>query len=373
MIDLLDQSQVHQGNSPSDEPNVLPSDFVPQFPEIIDSSMLSSLKTCETLFEKTYIQHWKAREASVHLHAGGAFAKGLEVARTAFWTGEYRWLRKFRVDEATNPPKLEANEQIVGRKVLTAELAELTVLSTEQRDLFDAESSIACGLQALLTTYGDFDCPEDSAKSASRMAGAFEFYFSNYPLDQSADEPIVLPSGRRGIEFSFAEPCDVRHPVTGNPILVVGRMDMLFHAFNGVFIEDDKTTTQLGASWSKQWNLRGQFSGYAWACKRSGINVNGAIIRGVSILKTKYDTQQAISYRPEWQLNRWYDEAMIWLERGIAAWKAGRWLHNLDHACAEFGGCAFREVCLSENEKPWLETNFERRVWNPLLREERKL
>lgn len=336
---------------------VPPGEFIPQFPEIVDSSMLSSLKTCEALFEKQYIQHFKPKGLSVHLHAGASFAKGLEVARTAFFTGEYHWMEKVTTisGESGLPSKTEMVHKI------------------EQRDPYDVDSSLACGLQALLTAYGDFDCPEDSAKSASRMAGAYEFYFSSYPLARGVDEPITLPSGRKGIEFSFAEPCDVRHPHTGNPILIVGRMDAILQMFGGAFIEDDKTTSSLGASWSKQWDLRGQFSGYAWACKRSGIDVNGAVIRGVSILKTKYDTMQVVSYRPEWQLNRWYDEAMHWLERAKANWASGRWLHNLDHACAEYGGCAFRQVCLSQDEQPWLDTTFERRIWNPLLREEKKL
>lgn len=345
-MNILDQNLPQQGNSSVQDKTDEPETKEWPFPEIIDSSMLASLKTCETLFEKTYIQHWKAKELSVHLHAGAAFAKGLEVARTAFFTGEYHWMSR---------------EQGVLQH------------TTEQREPHDEDSSIACGLQALLAAYGDFNCPEDSAKSASRMAGAYEFYFSSYRLDPGTDVPITLPSGRRGIEFSFCEPCDVRHPITGNPILIVGRMDMLFSAFGGTFIEDDKTTSQLGASWSKQWDLRGQFSGYAWACGKAGIPVQGAVVRGVSILKTKYDTQQAITYRPEWQINRWYDEAMIWIERGISAWKSGRWLHNLDEACGHFGGCAMRQVCLSQDERPWLETNFERRVWNPLLREEKKL
>lgn len=364
MNDILDQVQTQQGvTSAPTEASSTP--FVPQFPEIIDSSMLSSLKTCEALFEKQYIQHWKAKGLSVHLHAGASFAKALEVARTAFFTGEYRWLERLEVPAMTGT--YSDGSQVTepaGKKVLER---------TEHREPYDSDSSIACGLQALLTSYGDFECPEDSAKSASRMAGAFEYYFSVFPLQRGVDEPIILPSGRRGIEFSFAEPCDIRHPVTGNPILIVGRMDMIFQAFGGVFIEDDKTTSALGASWSKQWDLRGQFTGYAWACTKAGIQVQGAVVRGVSILKTKYDHAQVISYRPEWQVSRWYDEAMIWLERGIAAWNSGRWLHNLDHACAEYGGCAFRQVCLSQDESPWLETAFERRVWNPLLREEKKL
>lgn len=315
------------------------------FPEILDSSMLAQYKSCAEAFRKAYILHWKPKASSVHLHAGGAFAKGLEVARKAFYTGE-----------------------IVG--FVNGKWAAM------QADPQDAETSVAVGLQALLAYYGDYECPPDSAKSAERMAGAFEFYFDNYPLSHDDGYPISLPGGGRAIEYSFAHPLPILHPVTGNPLLYVGRMDSVIQYAGGSYICDEKTTTQLGASWPRQWDLRSQFTGYAWGCREAGIQVEGAIVRGVSILKTKYDTAQSINYRPEWQIDRWYRELLEWVE-DIKINYARRgpndpWRHNLDHSCAEYGGCQFREACMSQDEAPWLETAFEHRVWNPLLRTEIK-
>lgn len=315
------------------------------FPEILDSSMLAQYKSCAEAFRKAYILHWKPKASSVHLHAGGAFAKGLEVARKAFYTGE-----------------------IVG--FVNGKWAAM------QADPQDAETSVAVGLQALLAYYGDYECPPDSAKSAERMAGAFEFYFDNYPLSHDDGYPISLPGGGRAIEYSFAHPLPILHPVTGNPLLYVGRMDSVIQYAGGSYICDEKTTTQLGASWPRQWDLRSQFTGYAWGCREAGIQVEGAIVRGVSILKTKYDTAQSINYRPEWQIDRWYRELLEWVE-DIKLNYARRgpndpWRHNLDHSCAEYGGCQFREACMSQDEAPWLETAFEHRVWNPLLRTEIK-
>ena len=295
------------------------------FPSIFDSSMMAQYKSCGKLFDYTYIQNWKPKELSVHLVAGAAFARGLEAAREAFY--------------------------VQG---------------------LDAQTAVALGLGALIKAYGDFQCPADSAKSCERMCGAFEFYFSRYPLDHEVC-PITLPGGRKGIEFSFAEPLELAHPVTGDPLIYCGRMDAILHYAGGQFICDEKTTTQLGPTWSRQWDLRAQFTGYAWACRRAGIRVDGAIVRGVSILKTKYDTQEAISYRPEWQIERWHDELLDWISDLIRDWKAGRYRHNLDHACGDYGGCAFRQPCSSQDEQPWLETYFEKRFWDPILRTEEKL
>lgn len=299
---------------------VMPSGL--SFPEVIDSSMLAEFKACQARFEKSYISHWKPKEDSVHLHAGGAFARGLEVARTRFF-----------VDEAS------------------------------------AEDSIAEGLGALLKAYGDFQCPADSAKSAERTAGAFEFYFQHYPLTRDAGFPILLPGGKRAVEFSFAHPLPILHPESGNPLIWCGRMDAIISYAGGVFVCDEKTTSSLGATWSRQWDLRSQFSGYVWGAREAGIRCDGVIVRGVSILKTKYETQEALSYRPEWQVDRWYVETLEWINEMIQCWRTRRWRHNLDHSCAEYGGCKFRNVCTSQDERPWLETNFEQKIWNPITRE----
>ena len=293
------------------------------FPDVLDSTILATFKACRHKAWLEYLLHWKPREPSVHLHAGASFAKGLEVARTSFF-----------VD---NQPTDEA---------------------------------AASGLHALLTAYGDFECPQDSAKSAERTAGAYEFYLQNYPLGQDGCIPVTLPGGKRGIEFSFAHPLPIKHPQTGDPIIYAGRMDMLANFADGVFVEDDKTASSLGALWGRQWDLRSQFTGYAWGCREAGIKADGVLVRGVSILKTKYDTQQAVSYRPVWQIDRWFEETCQLVGEMITCWESGKWLHNLDHACTDFGGCMFRNVCLSQDTQPWLENYFQRRKWNPIAREE---
>jgi hypothetical protein len=293
-----------------------------QFPDLIDASLLSSFKSCPELCRKVYFEHFKAKGPSVHLHAGGAFASGIERTRTAFYV------------EGKN-----------------------------------SETAIAEGIGELLRFYGDFECPAESAKSPNRMAGAFEFYWSNYPLDEETS-PIILPGGKRAIEVSIAEPLPILNPETGNPLIYCGRMDAILNFGGGAYITDEKTTTQLGASWSRQWDLRSQFMGYAWGARQSGIKVNGALVRGISILKTKYDTQQAVINQPDWKIDRWYAEMLDWVQDLVICWDTRKWKHNFDHACAEYGGCQFRDVCSSQEESPWLETYFERRQWNPLTRTE---
>ncbi len=293
------------------------------FPSVLDSTTMAAFKSCPRKAELECFQHWKPLNQSVHLVAGAAYASGIEAARRAFYV-----------------------------------------------DGQDSDSAVALGLMELLRSYGSFECPADSAKSAERTAGALEYYFSRYPLDTEKATPMTLPDGKRGIEFNFLEPLDILHPETGDPLLYSGRMDMMCE-FEGMHLgEDDKTASQLGASWPRQWDLRSQFTGYVWGAGRAGIKLDGFLVRGVSILKTKYDAMEAITYRPQWMIDRWYEQLMRDIKRMMQAWKSGYFDYNLDHACAEYGGCPFRAVCQHRDPTQLLQMQFERRRWDPVARTE---
>lgn len=297
----------------------------PPFPLLWDSSMLSTLRSCKQKFFREYVEHWKPLTLSVHLHAGKAYARGLEVARKAYYSN------------GASP-----------------------------------DAALEAGLAALMEAYGDFECPPDSTKSLTRMLGALEFYFSQYPFETDPVQPLLV-NGAPAIEFSFAVPFPVRHPESGEPIIFCGRADMLATFAGAPYVFDDKTTSQLGASWAGQWALRGQFSGYGWAAYETGIDTDGTLIRGVSILKAKYETQQALSPRPRWMIDRWLAQSIYDIEAAISAWKSGWWDYNLDETCNHYGGCMFKRICTSQEPDPWLANYFEQRVWNPLTREETPL
>src|SRR5262245_55209737 len=88
------------------------------FPHVWDSTMVASLRACGQKVYMEFFHHWKSSSPNVHLHAGAAYAKGLEVARRGFY-------------EHGLP----------------------------------ADEALANGAAALLETYGDFRAPEGSAKT----------------------------------------------------------------------------------------------------------------------------------------------------------------------------------------------------------------
>jgi len=296
-----------------------PADQLPDmFPPVIDSTILAAFRSCPQRAYRQYIQHWKPCNESVHLVAGGAFASGLEAARQAYF--------------------------VEGRSY---------------------EEAQQLGHAALLRHYGDFQPPEGSAKTLDRMAGALQYYFERYPLPADPAVPARFSDGRRGIEFSFAVPLPILHPQSGDPLIFAGRADMVVDYCGGLYLEDDKTTSQLGASWHRQWDLRSQFSGYVWAARQHGIPVQGVLVRGISILKTKYDTAECITGRSQYEIDRWYNQTLRDIERMIRCWREGYFDFSLDAACTEYGGCIFQSTCKNPNPDDILQTYFQQKVWSP--------
>ncbi len=291
----------------------------PAFPEVIDNTMRAAFAACPKQFYWEHIRCIAPAGTNVHLHAGACFAAALETTRLAYY----------------------------------------------QHGLTDS-AALAAGLQRLIEAWGDFDSG-DSPKSLERMIGAFEYYFSVWPLGIDYLTPVVR-NGMARVEFSFSIPLPgVFHPLTGQPLIYAGRTDMIARHQNGtMFIEDDKTTSSLGQQWLRQWDLRSQFTGYIWAARQYDYPVTNAIVRGVSILKTKYDHAEVITTRPQWHIDMWYMQLVRDLQRMVELWKEGYWDMNLADACNSYGGCPFVKLCDSSDPENWIGGNYIERRWNPL-------
>ena len=251
---------------------------------------------------------------SIDLHAGAAFARGIEVARRAYYTHP----------QASAP-------------------------STTR-----AANAVEAGREALAEAYGDFPCPPGSNKTRAAMEGALYFYFEQWPLDApDALVPVTMPDGSLGVEQHFSETLPITHPTTGEPLRYEGRIDMLAADVDGdLWVVDEKTTGRLGDAWANQWYLDAGQTGYTWWARRAlpQRSVVGVEIRGVGIYKTGYGKMEIpILFQP-WETKRWYEQML----RDVNEWRAmsvsGVYRHALDHACALYNSpCAFLPLCKREN------------------------
>jgi hypothetical protein len=206
------------------------------------------------------------------------------------------------------------------------------------------------------------------------MIQALDSYFSHYGFETDSIQPFGFASGNAAIELSFALPLEVSHPVTGDPILLAGRYDMIGeHTDGNLWVVDEKTTGYLGQSWYSQWPLRSQLTAYVAAARAYGYAVSGAIIRGVAIKKTAIDHAESIQYRPDWFVDRWWAQTNRDVARMVEAWREYYFDFNYDASCSNYGGCPFIDVCGARNPERWLPTQFTKRVWDPLRHEETEL
>ncbi len=292
------------------------------FPRVVSSTSLATLKLCQRKWNWSIIHGYSPKSSlSVDLHAGKCWASALEVTRNAYY-----------------------------------------------RDGLLPDEAISLGLIKLNSEYGDFECPAKSPKSASRLSDAFIYYFTAFHLETDAVRPYLGSLGPM-VEFSFTLPLPVLHPTTNEPILYSGRADMIGEFANGLYIFDDKTTTSLGNSWASKWNLRSQFSSYCWAAREYGIPVTGAIVRGISILKTTFDHAQVITQRPPYLVDEWLQSTTYHLNQAIDSWRKDYFPPNFDDACTSYGVCPFETPCSAPSPTPWLESMFHIRHWNPITRE----
>ena len=287
-------------------------------PRVIDSTIRGDYVSCMTKGFWSFQRKLGPIEASTDLIAGGAFAKGLEVTR----------------------------RHLFGDKL-------------------PFRDSLEKGMLAAIVEYGTHDPPEYKAqKSVQRVIEALADYFIHYPPETDHVQPHVI-AGHPCVEFTFSIPLPINHPETGEPFLYAGRFDMLGVRHGQLVVVDEKTTSQLGPTWINKWNLRGQFTGYIWACQQYGYPVLGAIVRGVSFLKNGFGHAEAPQLRAQWQIDRWYDQLLHDVERLVKAWKEGWYDQDFNDTCAEYGGCPFQSLCTAHNPEDWV-SKFATRDWDPL-------
>lgn len=300
----------------------------PQFPEVIDSSILAAAKACERLAYLQYVRGLAPQHLSIHLHAGATFARGLEVARRLYYNH--------------NIPQ-------------------------------DAALEAAC--VEMITQWGDYeprfswdDGGEREPKTLDRLIQALYHYFDTWPMATDHVQPLRGADGAT-VEYKFAIPLPLNHPVTGQPLIFGGRFDMIgeHEQHPGLWGVDEKTTKQLGDKWPEQWTLRGQYIGYTWACQQHGLQVQGFITRGLCFYKGyRYATAEAIKSYPAHLVENWYNSMISTVHDMLRAWRRGYWTYAFGDPCNAYGGCGFRDVCRAREPERWLEQYFTVRRWNPL-------
>lgn len=307
-------------------------------PIYIDSSMLSTWRACRRKFFWSTVHGLYPSGKSVHLVAGGAFAAGMEAARK--------------------------------RIFLTTDTSSCS---------FD--DILSAAYYAFAQEWGTYQAPENSAKDFINTFSALREYLETFDPRTDAVQPHLRPDGSPAVEFTFSIPLDIEHP-SGIPFIFVGRFDLLGMYANLPCIVDEKTTSSIGFAWESQWDLRGQFLGYCWACQQLDYPINTAVIRGIAIQKKEIKFATAIKQYPQYLIERWYHQTIKDVSEIVEAYdqvRVGDFMgwnetadfhfpYNFADACASYGGCAFATLCSVKDPEPFF-SNYVRHRWDPLAKQ----
>jgi hypothetical protein len=295
-----------------------------EFPIAIDSTAFGDLSLCQT---KYYWRHMRGRVSSdpkIDLHFGGALAHALDVLRVSYW-----------------------------------------------KENLSHEESLYRMFLAAIRFWGDFPSEpldrrgQPHSKSLAALLASLDEYVEFFGLETDPLTPIAS-------EFSFALPIpDTAHPVTGEPILWTGRIDLLAKGLGGVWIVDEKSTSRLGPSWADQWIMRPQLIGYYWAAREYGYNPSGVLIRGIGVYADRTEFKPVPVTIDNHLITEFHTALRYHLSLLVARYAEASAKNpftprkSLGSACHTYGTCPYLPLCKSPNPEAWVQ-DYLYKPWNPV-------
>lgn len=299
----------------------------PPFPETVDNTMRSAFLKCQRSLFNEHLLCRVGGTDNIHLVAGAAYAAAHDAFRKSYFSKGTEHYRNF-------------------------------------------ERALEDGVYELIKHYGYDEARESSeawqgsAKSCERMLVAFLDYWTEYHPKLSVGK-MYFHDGEVASEIGGLIPLRVKHPVTGEFLQMSFRFDYVEDRNGQVWLGDDKTTSSLGQSWAKQWDMRAQFLGYTYAAREVlGIPAVGVIARGTGILKTSIKHMEVPVSVPPYLADRWYEQVNKDFQRIVDAYVKGEWDYDMADGCAAYGGCKFVDSCRSKFPHKVL-GSMPIRVWNP--------
>lgn len=304
-----------------------PSPFspnIPNFQTAWDSTSLGWFKECPRLYQYQMIEGWTPRSKGIHLAFGGWYASGVE-----------RY----------------AHHRAAGMSHDDAVLA-MVKWALEATGTVDAD--------------GVWTPWESGDEYKNRYTLIRTLVWNVEDRLHSPWRTVILANGKPAVELSFTFPA---FEIESEIISLSGHMDEMVENAGTIWVKDDKTTkSPLDARYFAQYTPHNQMTLYTIAGRvvyhkqTAGVLIRAAQI-GVGF--SRFATQQAT--RPQAVLDEWMQDTKFYVSQAREFAIANYWPMN-DKSCDKFGGCPFRKVCAvsPSHRAAWLESDFERRRWNPL-------
>ncbi len=191
-------------------------------------------------------------------------------------------------------------------------------------------------------------------ENAEKMLRAYFVHYSHEPFKIiSLEHGFRVPLG----DFEFC-----------------GRYDAVIIWDGLALVFDHKTTARLTQSYFKQFRPNFQVSGYIWAARRTlDIEVSGMMINLLHVLTKSYNFMREIIPREQWELDAFEDIAIAIMKDLSQRDQTTRddW-PECWAACGDYGGCPYRDLCITNEPERLVEMQFKVEKWDPLVQIDNK-
>jgi len=202
----------------------------------------------------------------------------------------------------------------------------------------------------------------DDYRTLDRATLVFKEWVKTYgTIDTPADHTVGWPDAP-AVELST----QVMLPRANVPYAV--RIDRLVEIHGLLYVEDHKTTSQLGPFYFEEFKLSPQMMGYVRVAELlTGRKVHGVRINAICTLKGSAKFQREIIPISRDRLDDWEDQIKLTYDAIQRAHDSNTWVKR--YACTRrYGKCSYFDVCSlpSDLQMLALQQDFPMSEWNPL-------
>ncbi len=151
-----------------------------------------------------------------------------------------------------------------------------------------------------------------------------------------------------------------------------GRIDGIVEWGGMYLVLDHKTASRMGPKYFDRFRPDLQMTGYAFMAKQLfKQHIHGVVINVLYFTKKQMDFVREISSREPFEYEQ-FASLILNLASQIKAndpEDMNSWLPNWT-SCGDWGGCDYRDLCLSEDPEPLARSMYREEVWHPFIEDE---
>lgn len=239
--------------------------------------------------------------------------------------------------------------------------------------------------RAIVMAWQNHDNPDDH-RTLDRCMSSYRQYLSRWGTHDEDSRNYGLTVGYP--ENPIVEvPTELWWPGAEHPY--TGKIDRIFQHQGLYYVEDHKTTSQLGATYFKQFDPSNQMMGYAWlAQKLTGLPIAGVRINAHGVLKTQSKFERQTVMFSQDRLREWAENFNVWVRRINQSMIhlaqidnpeldptdliLEAFPHNFQACAGKYGMCEYTDVCTFplQVRAKILEMEYDKKPWDPMEAED---